>query len=99
MKAIRNASDGLTAPFKMASAGNLASKAYLNTLAAVLEYAARFAVFFVLTPVLVGRLGDYQYGALQVLARAAGYVSTASGRPSQALKWTIASVQSSSNIE
>ena len=95
MKAIRSASDGLTAPFKAASGGDLASKAYLNTLAGVLEYAARIVVAFVLTPVLVGQLGDYLYGALQVLIRATGYVSTASGRPSQALKWTIASLQGS----
>jgi O-antigen/teichoic acid export membrane protein len=75
----------------------LTQKALLNTVAAVLDYGTRIVIGFVINPLLVGGLGAYSYGALQVLGRLAGYVSAADGRPSQALKWTIARQDASAN--
>jgi O-antigen/teichoic acid export membrane protein len=73
----------------------LTQKAYLNALAVGLDYAARLAVGFFVAPLMVAGLGDYLYGAWQVLGRLGGYISAASGRPTQALKWTIAHEQAS----
>jgi len=78
---------------------SLMKKASLNALASVLDYAARLLAGFVMTPFLVAGLGDYGYGVWQVLGRLVGYVSPASGRPSQALKWTIAKLQFSTDYE
>ena len=66
--------------------GSLTRKAYLNALAAALDYGARLVVGFVVTPVLVSGLGDYLYGTYRVLERLVGYISPASGRPTQALQ-------------
>ncbi|MCH8877473.1 MAG: hypothetical protein IIA89_11725 [Chloroflexi bacterium] len=78
---------------------NLTQKASLNALAAGLDYGARLIVGFVITPLLVAGLGDYLYGAWQLLKRLMAYVSVGSGRPAQALKWTLAKNQASSDYE
>jgi len=72
---------------------NLTIKAYLNTLAAALDYGARLVVGFVVTPLLVAGLGDYFFGAWRTLLQLAGYMTPAGGRPTQALKWMLASRQ------
>jgi O-antigen/teichoic acid export membrane protein len=77
----------------------LTQKASLNMLASVLDYGARVAVGLVLNPLLVSRLGDLAYGVYQVLGRLIGYATPAGGRPSQALKWTIAHHQHSTEYE
>ena len=77
----------------------LARKAYLNALASALDYGARLLVGFVTNPFLVGGLGSYGFGLWQVLRQLVGYLTPASGRPTQALKWTIASQQSSTDWE
>jgi O-antigen/teichoic acid export membrane protein len=77
----------------------LTKKAYLNALASVLDYAARLLVGFILQPLLVGGLGDYFYGMWQILNRLVGYISPTSGRPAQALKWTLANQQASADYE
>lgn len=74
---------------------NLTKKASLNAVASVLDYGARLVVGFVINPLLVSGLGDFGYGIWQVLGRLIGYVTPASGRPTQALKWTVANQQSS----
>jgi len=74
---------------------NLTRKAYLNALASALEYAARLAVGFLITPIMVAGLGDFLYGMWQTLNRVVGYISPSSGRPTQALKWTLANLQAS----
>ena len=84
---------------KYFSAESLSQKAYLSAFASVLEYGARLAVGFIINPLLVAGLGDILYGAWQVLGRLIGYISPASGRPAQALKWTVASQQASRNFE
>jgi O-antigen/teichoic acid export membrane protein len=67
--------------------------------AAVLDYGARVVVGLLLNPLLVSRLGDVTYGVYQVLGRLIGYATPAGGRPSQALKWTIARHQHSDRYE
>ncbi len=84
---------------RMLSDRGLTKKAYLNALAASLDYAARLATGFVINPILVGGLGDFLYGAWQILGRMMGYISAAGGRPTQALKWTIAHAQASTDYE
>jgi O-antigen/teichoic acid export membrane protein len=78
---------------------SLTRKASLNALASALDYAARLGVGFIINPVLVAGLGDYWYGAWQVLGRLLGYISPASGRPGEALKWSIAHHQASTDYE
>jgi O-antigen/teichoic acid export membrane protein len=78
---------------------NLTQKAYMNAVAATLDYGARLVTGFLVTPFLVSGLGDVLYGVWRTLGNLTGYVSAASGRPSQALKWTTASLQSSTDYE
>ena len=68
----------------------LSKRASLNMVAAILDYGARLLIGLLLTPLLVSRLGDRMYGVYQLLIRLIGYATPAGGRPSQALKWTIA---------
>ena len=77
----------------------LTRKASLNAFAAILDYASRLVAGFVMTPFLVRGLGDQGYGVWQVLDRFMTYLSPATGRPSQALKWTIARHQASADYE
>lgn len=72
---------------------NLTKKASLNALAAMLDYGGRLLVGFIITPILLGGLGDFYFGVWQVLMRLIGYLSPASGRPTQALKMTLANQQ------
>ena len=78
---------------------SLTKKAYLNTIAAMLDYLSKLVVGFFLTPLMVNGLGDYFYGAWQVLNRLIGYISPTSGRPAQALRWTLANKQSSTDYQ
>ena len=84
---------------KWLSAESLTKKASLNALAEAMDYGARLVVGFVINPLLVAGLGDYGYGVWQVLGRLIGYISPATGRPTQALKWTIANQQDSTDYE
>ncbi len=77
----------------------LTKKAYLNALASMLEYATTLLVGFFLTPFMVNGLGDYSFGLWQVLNRLVGYLTPASGRPTHALKWTLANQQASDDYE
>ena len=79
--------------------GGLTRRASLNALAAAIEYGARLVVGFVVSPILVAGLGSFAFGVWQVLGRLVGYMSAAGGRPSQALKWSIAHRQASSDID
>jgi O-antigen/teichoic acid export membrane protein len=81
------------------STDNLTKRASLNSLAAALDYGARLLVGFIINPLLVSGLGDAAYGVWQVLGRLIGYISPASGRPTQTLKWVIAKEQASENFE
>ena len=74
---------------------NLTQRAYLNTLAGLLYYAARLTVGFVVNPILVTGLGSNLFGILQILRRSLTFMTAADGRPTQALKWAIANQQRS----
>jgi len=78
---------------------NLTRKAFLNSIASGLDYAAKIIVTFFLTPFMVSGLGDYFYGTWQFLLRIVGYMSPASGRPTQALKFILAKNQNSNDFE
>jgi O-antigen/teichoic acid export membrane protein len=78
---------------------NLTRKATLNAIAATLDYFAKLAVGFLVTPFLVSGLGDYYFGVWQILLRLIGYITPASGRPTQALKFTLANQQSVPDID
>jgi O-antigen/teichoic acid export membrane protein len=77
----------------------LSRKAALNTAAAMIDYGARIIVGLLVQPVLVSRLGDVVFGVYQTLGRLVGFATPAGGRPSQALKWTIARDQHSDEYE
>ena len=77
----------------------LTKKASFNAAASILDYGARWFVTFIINPLLLAGLGDFGYGIWQVLGRLIGYISPAGGRPTQALKWTIANHQASSDYE
>jgi O-antigen/teichoic acid export membrane protein len=81
------------------SGESLTQRAYLNSFASALDFGAHLVVGFVLNPLLVVGLGNYGYGLWQVLRQLVGYVSPATGRPGQALKWTIANQQASTDFE
>lgn len=78
---------------------SLTKKATFNAFAALLDYGARLIVVLIITPFLVAGLGSYFFGTWQILNRLIGYISPTSGRPSQALKWTLAGHQSSVDYE
>jgi O-antigen/teichoic acid export membrane protein len=78
---------------------DLTRRAYLNSVASGVEYAARALTQFFVTPVLVHGLGSHDYGLWILLGRLTGYLTAASGRSPQALKWTIAKQQSSQQYD
>ena len=75
---------------KLLSDESLTKKASLNAIASALDYGARLVVGFLVQPIMVSGLGDYFYGVWQILLRMIGYITPAGGRPSQALKMTLA---------
>ncbi len=81
------------------AAEDLTRKAYLNAINAVVNNVARVFVTFVITPLLVAGLGDYYFGAWQILNRLVSYISPASGNPLEALKWTLAHEQASTDFD
>lgn len=78
---------------------SLTKKASLNAVASTAEQAARILAGLIITPFIVTRLGDALYGTWQVLQRLIGHASPASGRPGEALKWTIAHDQASTDYD
>lgn len=84
---------------KFFSEKSLTKKASLNALASTLDYVAHLIVAFLITPFMVTGLGDYCFGAWQILNRLVNYISPASGRPTQALKFTLAKEQSSTDYD
>ncbi len=78
------------------SDGNLTKKAYLNSLAAGLIFATRFAVAFLVTPFLVAGLGDVLYGVWAIIIKMTDLLS-AGGRSAHALKWFVVNRQESND--
>ncbi len=84
---------------RLFSDDSLTKKASLNALASMLEYVSRLLVAFLVTPIMVSGLGDFYYGVWQILTRLVGYLNPASGRPTQALKMTLANQQASTDYD
>ena len=84
---------------RVMSDGSLTKKASLNAAASAAEQAARIVAGLIITPFLVTRLGAALFGVWQVLQRLIGHASPASGRPGEALKWTVAHDQVSTDHE
>ncbi|MCB0082273.1 MAG: hypothetical protein KDE47_15130 [Caldilineaceae bacterium] len=84
---------------RLRSDESLTKKTSLNATAAGLDYAARLLVGFLLTPLLVAGMGDYVFGIWKVLSSVTGYLTAASGRPTQTLKFTLANLQSSTDYD
>jgi len=84
---------------RVLSEGSLTKHATLNAVAAVADLVARMVVGLLVTPLLVSHLGAFMYGVWQVLQRLLANAAVATGRPGEALKWVVASKQSSDDHE
>ena len=85
--------------FRLISDGSLTKKASLNAAASTAEQIARIIAGLLISPFLLTKLGDYLFGVWQFLQRLIGHASPASGRPGEALKWTIAHEQRSTDYD
>ena len=91
-------SNNLQDRVRLRTPDSLTRRASLNSIAALLELFARIAVSFVVTPILVGYLGNHLYGVWRVLQRVAGYFGPGGGRPlNKTLRSVIANRQSSND--
>src|SRR3989440_11098324 len=77
------------------SAANLTQRASLNVVASLLDYGAKIAVNFLVIPILVTGLGRSLYGVWEMLGRLVGYLTAGDGRPTQALRLVVATLQTS----
>lgn len=84
---------------RLLSDSTLTKKATLNAFAVLLDYSARLMIGFIVTPLLVSGLGAHTYGVWQIISRLTSYLTAATGRPTQALKWTIANLQSADDYD
>jgi O-antigen/teichoic acid export membrane protein len=73
---------------------NLTWRASLNVLQSVLDYSAKLAIGLLVIPILVGGLGRALFGVWEMLSRLMGYLESADGRPTQALRLVISNLQS-----
>lgn len=76
---------------------HLTQRSYLNAIAALLDYLSKVGVSFLVTPFLLAAWGSAIFGVWQVLNQLVSFAGAADGRPSQALKWMMASQQTSSD--
>src|SRR5438552_8927745 len=76
-------------------AANLTQRASLNVVASLLDYGAKIAVNFLVIPILVTGLGQSLYGVWEMLGRLVGYLTAGDGRPTQALRLVVATLQTS----
>jgi O-antigen/teichoic acid export membrane protein len=72
---------------------SLTGRASLNVLQSLLDYSVKLAVGLVVVPILVTGLGRTVYGIWEMLGRLVGYVESADGRPTQALRLVISNQQ------
>ena len=88
---------GLPAPAvaRPRRAASLTQRASLNVAASLLDYAAKIAVNFIVIPILVAGLGRSLYGVWEMLGRLVGYLTAGDGRPTQALRLVVATLQTS----
>jgi O-antigen/teichoic acid export membrane protein len=84
---------------RVVSDGSLTKKASLNAAASAADQISRIVAGLIISPILLTRLGDTAFGIWQVLQRLIGHASPASGRPGEALKWTLAHEQRSTDYD
>jgi O-antigen/teichoic acid export membrane protein len=75
----------------------LTRRASLNVVAFGLDFGVKMVVGFVITPLLVERLGAALFGVWEILGRLAGYVAAAGGQPAQALRLVVANRQTAAD--
>ena len=76
----------------------LTRRASLNVVQGLVDYSARLALVFLVTPILVRGLGPVLFGVWEMLQRLAGYLSGADGRPTAALRLVVASDQTNDDV-
>lgn len=75
--------------------GTLTARASLNILQTLLDYSVKLGVGLVLVPIMVSGLGRTLFGVWEMLGRLAGYIESADGRSTQALRLVISNQQAS----
>jgi O-antigen/teichoic acid export membrane protein len=78
---------------------SLTVKASLNLVQSVLDYGVKLAVNLLVIPVLVTGLGRSVFGIWEMLARLMGYLQSADGRSTHALRLVVSNLQSQSDSE
>jgi O-antigen/teichoic acid export membrane protein len=73
----------------------LTRRASLNVVQTLLDYSVKLGVGLVIVPILVTGLGRTLFGVWEMLGRLAGYIESADGRSTQALRLVISNQQSS----
>jgi hypothetical protein len=73
--------------------GTLTGRASLNVAQSLLDYGVKLGVGLIIVPILVTGLGRTLYGVWEMLGRLAGYVESADGRATQALRLVISNQQ------
>lgn len=73
----------------------LTRRASLNVAQSLLDYSVKLGVGLVIVPILVTGLGRTLYGVWEMLGRLVGYIESADGRSTQALRLVISNQQSS----
>ena len=87
---------GLSQPADQARAqrdGSLTGRASLNVLQSLLDYSVKLGVGLIIVPILVTGLGRTLFGVWEMLGRLVGYVESADGRSTQALRLVISNQQ------
>ena len=84
---------------RVLSDGNLTKKASLNAAASLIDQGVRTIIKLAINPFLLTSLGDSLFGTWNVLQSLIGQATPATGRPGEALKWTVAHDQASTNQE
>ncbi|HWN19334.1 MAG TPA: hypothetical protein VNO19_10510 [Gemmatimonadales bacterium] len=74
---------------------SLTHRASLNVAQTLLDYSVKLAVGLVIVPILVTGLGRTLFGVWEMLGRLAGYIESADGRSTHALRLVISNQQSS----
>src|SRR3990170_8543509 len=74
---------------------SLTGMASLNVVQSLLDYSVKLGVGLVIVPILVTGLGRTLFGIWEMLGRLVGFIESADGRSTQALRLVISNQQSS----
>jgi O-antigen/teichoic acid export membrane protein len=78
---------------------SLKQRGFLNALTSMIDYAGAQLTGLVVSPFIVGGLGNSMYGIWQMLSQMTGYAKMADSRATQVLKWTVAKKQDTASID